>query len=195
MTDTLFDAKTTALVSIDMQTSVAHHAAEPHSATEVVTRIASMIEPARAAGALPVFVRTTFLPDESDNLGPNLDVKRPRYPHRIENWDQLVPEMDRRINEPVVNKKSFNAFYGSDLDLQLRRRGIKTIVLAGISTNFGVEGTGRNAYDHGYDVIFVRDAMAAGTAEAHEASLKYVFPYIGRVRSTDEIIAAFKAQA
>ncbi|SDG22213.1 MULTISPECIES: isochorismatase family protein [Bosea] len=195
MTDTLFDAKTTALVSIDMQTSVAHHAAAPHSATEVVARIASMIEPARAAGALPVFVRTTFLPDESDNLGPNLDVKRPRYPHRIENWDQLVPEMDRRINEPVVNKKSFNAFYGSDLDLQLRRRGIKTIVLAGISTNFGVEGTGRNAYDHGYDVIFVRDAMAAGTAEAHEASLKYVFPYIGRVRSTDEIIAAFKAQA
>ena len=195
MTDTLFDAKTTALVSIDMQTSVAHHAAAPHSATEVVARIASMIEPARAAGALPVFVRTTFLPDESDNLGPNLDVKRPRYPHRIENWDQLVPEMDRRINEPVVNKKSFNAFYGSDLDLQLRRRGIKTIVLAGISTNFGVEGTGRNAYDHGYDVIFVRDAMAAGTAEAHEASLKYVFPYIGRVRSTEEIIAAFKAQA
>ncbi|KRE01386.1 hypothetical protein ASE61_18065 [Bosea sp. Root670] len=195
MTDTLFDPKTTALVSIDMQTSVAHHAAAPHSATEVVARIASMIEPARAAGALPVFVRTTFLPDESDNLGPNLDVKRPRYPHRIENWDQLVPEMDRRMNEPVVNKKSFNAFYGSDLDLQLRRRGIKTIVLAGISTNFGVEGTGRNAYDHGYDVIFVRDAMAAGTAEAHEASLKYVFPYIGRVRSTEEIIAAFKAQA
>lgn len=195
MTDTLFDAKTTALVSIDMQTSVAHHAAAPHSATEVVARIASMIEPARAAGALPIFVRTTFLPDESDNLGPNLDVKRPRYPHRIENWDQLVPEMDRRINEPVVNKKSFNAFYGSDLDLQLRRRGIKTIVLAGISTNFGVEGTGRNAYDHGYDVIFVRDAMAAGTAEAHEASLKYVFPYIGRVRSTEEIIAAFKTQA
>ena len=195
MTEPLFDPKTTALVPVDMQISVASHDAAPHSAAEVVARIASMLEPARRAGVLPVFVRTTFLPDESDNLGPNLDVKRPRYPHRIERWDQLVPEMDRQANEPIVNKKSFNAFYGSDLDLQLRRRGIRTIILAGISTTFGVEGTGRNAYDHGYDVIFVSDAMAAGTAEAHEASLTHVFPYIGRVRTTSEILAALDAAA
>lgn len=195
MTEKLFDPKTTAVVSIDMQRSVAAHAAEPNTAAQVIERIVRMLAAARASGALPIFVRTSFLPDESDTLHPLMDVKRPRYPERMHQWDHLIPEMGALPNEPVVIKRSFNGFHASDLDLQLRRHGIKTIVLAGISTNFGVEGTGRAAYDHGYDVVYATEAMAAGRAEAHEGSIKNVFPYIGRVRTVDEIVAAFNAPA
>jgi len=78
------------------------------------------------------------------------------------------------------------------LDLELRRRGIKTIVLCGISTNYGVESTARDAYERGYDLIFAQDAMAARTKADHEFAVTRIFPRIGRVRQTDQIITAWQ---
>lgn len=191
MTDLLFTPERTAFISIDMQNGVASHSAEPHSTQNVISRVLELVAATRAGGGLPIHVRTSFLPDESDALHPAMDVARPAKPNRPDGWDQLVPEMQPLPTEPVVTKRSFNAFHGSDLDLQLRRHGIDTVVIAGISTNFGVEGTGRSAYDHGYNVLFVEDAMAASSAVMHESSLKNVFPYIGRVRTTSQVIDAF----
>jgi nicotinamidase-related amidase len=72
----------------------------------------------------------------------------------------------------------------------LRRRGIKTIVLCGIATNMGVESTARFAYEYGYQQIFAEDAMAARSKEEHEHPIKTAFARIGRVRSTQQIMAA-----
>jgi nicotinamidase-related amidase len=193
MPDRLFDPTRTAFISIDMQNGVASHDSVPNSAAEVIERVGRIVDAARAGGGLVIYVRTSFLPDESDALHPKMDVARPAKPVRPEGWDQLVPEMQPLPTEPVVVKRSFDAFYGSDLDLQLRRHGIDTIVIAGISTNFGVEGTARTAYNHGFDVVFAEDAMGTGKVEAHEGSLKNVFPYIGRVRTVAEIVDAFTA--
>lgn len=85
------------------------------------------------------------------------------------------------------------AFYGTDLDLQLRRRGLKTIVLCGIATEFGVESTARDAYERGYEQVFAEDAMTGRSAESHANSVTHVFPRMGRVRSTAEIVAALGA--
>jgi nicotinamidase-related amidase len=95
----------------------------------------------------------------------------------------------------VVVKRSWNAFHGSDLALQLQRHGIETVVMAGISTNFGVEGTARAAFDHGYHLVFVEDAMATNTAENHEFALREVFPQIGQVRDLRTVVAALSGTA
>lgn len=194
MTEPLFDPARTAFISIDMQNGVASHTSVPNSASDVIARVGTLIDAARRGGGLVVYVRTSFLPDESDALHPLMDVARPARPNRPAGWDQLVPEMEPLPTEPVVTKRSFDAFYGSDLDLQLRRHGITTIVIAGISTNFGVEGTARSAYNHGYNVVFAEDAMGAGKLEQHEGSLRNVFGYIGRVRSVAEIAGAFTSR-
>jgi nicotinamidase-related amidase len=193
MTDRLFDPTRTAFISIDMQNGVAAHDSVPNSAQDVIARVSEMVEATRGRGGLVVYVRTSFLPDESDALHPKMDVSRPAKPVRPAGWDQLVPEMQPLATEPVITKRSFDAFYGSDLDLQLRRHGIDTIVIAGISTNFGVEGTARTAYNHGYDVVFAEDAMGTSSLPMHEGSLTNVFPYIGRVRTVAEIVAAFES--
>ena len=73
----------------------------------------------------------------------------------------------------------------------MRRRGIDTIILCGISTNFGVESTGRFAYEYGFNQIFVSDAMAARSKEEHEHPLKYIFPRLGLIRTTNEVLKAF----
>ena len=194
MTEPLFDPRRTAFISIDMQNGVASHDSVPNSAEEVISRVSDLVEATRVGGGLVVYVRTSFLPDESDALHPKMDVARPARPVRPEGWDKIVPQLQPLPTEPVIVKRSFDAFYGSELDLELRRHGIDTIVLAGISTNFGVEGTARSAYNIGYDVVFAEDAMGTSKLEMHEGSLKNVFPYIGRVRTVAQIIAAFTAE-
>jgi nicotinamidase-related amidase len=93
----------------------------------------------------------------------------------------------------VIFKRKWGAFYGTDLDLQLRRRGLKTIVLCGIATEFGVESTARDAYERGYEQVFAEDAMTGRSAESHANSITHIFPRMGRVRSTEEIVAALGA--
>lgn len=104
-----------------------------------------------------------------------------------------MPELNIQPTDFLITKHQWGAFYGTDLDLQLRRRGIDTIILCGISTNFGVESTARFAYEFGYNQILVEDAMSAMTKEAHEASIKFVFPRLGLIRNTDEVLTAINS--
>jgi nicotinamidase-related amidase len=95
-------------------------------------------------------------------------------------------------NDIVITKRQWNAFHGTELDLQLRRRGIKTVVLSGIATNMGVESTARTAYELGYQLVFAEDAISSVAAGMHEFAAQTIFPMIGTVRSTEEIIAALR---
>ena len=111
-------------------------------------------------------------------------------------WLYTLPVVDAagaQASDLHITKRQWGAFYGTELDLQLRRRGIRTIVLAGISTNVGVESTARDAYERGYHQVFVSDAMASPSAEAHANTLKFTFPRIGLTRSTAEVVAALAA--
>lgn len=66
-------------------------------------------------------------------------------------------------------------------------------MLAGIATHIGVESTARDAYERGYDQVFVEDAMASPSAEAHAMTLRSVFPRIGKLRTAEEIQHALTA--
>jgi nicotinamidase-related amidase len=106
---------------------------------------------------------------------------------------ELVAELDRQPADLVITKRQWGAFYGTELDQQLRRRGIQTIVIGGIATNFGVESTARAAFDRGYELVFVEDAMTTLSAEAHKFAIEAIFPRMGRVRTTDAVLQALEA--
>ncbi|MFF1411976.1 isochorismatase family protein [Streptomyces sp. NPDC058289] len=91
----------------------------------------------------------------------------------------------------VITKRHWGAFTGTELDLQLRRRGIHRIVLAGISTSVGVESTARTAWENSYRLVFAEDATADADADSH--TFTKIFPRIGKVSTTDEIIEALDA--
>jgi nicotinamidase-related amidase len=100
----------------------------------------------------------------------------------------IVPEIITDEKDIFITKKSWGAFYETTLDEELKKRAITGIVLAGISTSIGVEGTARGASERGYNITFARDAMTDLFAEAHENSMKYIFPRIGEIDDTDRII-------
>jgi nicotinamidase-related amidase len=180
------DAKT-ALVIIDLQRGIAGRDVAPHSGAEVVANAARLVQAFRSAQLPIAFVRVSATPETA--LKPLVDNPQP-FPPPQPGWDELVPELGARIDDVVVTKKNWGAFYGTDLDLQLRRRDVTRIAICGIATHIGVESTARDAFERNYKLLFVEDAMAAMSAQEHEHSCKVIFPRMGIIRSTDEVVQA-----
>ena len=182
------DPRTTALVLIDLQNGILGMPnLAPRPGTEVLAAGRAMAERFRAAGANVVLVRVAFAPDYADALKQPVDMPMQRPPGGLPaNWSSLAEGLAQPTDLLIV-KHQWSAFYGTELDLQLRRRGIATIVLGGISTNFGVESTARQAYEHGYAVVVAEDLCAGVAADLHEMAFRHIFPRIARVTKAAEI--------
>jgi len=189
MTDLVLVPAQTALVVIDLQAGILARQSAPHSARDVLARCAELCERFRRAGGPVVLVRVSFASSFADALSQSTDAG-PMGAAPPAGWDVLAPELARDERDIIITKHQWGAFYGTELDLQLRRRGISTIVLAGIATNFGVESTARDAYERGYALVFAEDAMTGLEAHAHEFAVRMIFPRLGRVRSTRDVLAA-----
>jgi len=181
------NAKETALVLIDLQRGIVGRQLAPHSASDVVERSAKLAEAVRAAGGSVVYVQVQI--DEMVQLPADRPRPRPDGPIPPE-VSELVPEAGFREGDALVTKRQWGAFYATNLDQVLRRRGIKTIILGGVATNIGVESTARAAYDQGYALVFAEDAMSSMSAEMHRFPVENIFPVMGRVRSVAEIVEA-----
>ena len=184
------DPKQTALVLVDLQNGVLSRQTAPHSASDVLARGVRLANAFRKAGALVVLVHVSFSPDGGDALMQPTDAG-PMAGARDPDWDVISPELGHSERDVVITKRQWGAFYGTPLDMQLRRRGIKSIVIGGIATNFGVESTARDAFERGYALVFVEDAMAGLGDSAHHFAISNIFPRLGRVRSTEEVLKAF----
>ena len=189
-TELTLDPKKTALVLIDLQKRIMTMPTAPHSPAEVVKTAATLTERCRKLGIPVVLVNVDFRADGLDRL--SLPVDSPMVAPAVPQPDgaALAPELKASAADILVTKHQWGAFYGTSLDLELRRRGVDTILLGGIATNFGVESTARDAWERNYRVVFVEDAMAAMAVEAHTFALSFVFPRIGRVRSSAQVLAA-----
>ena len=191
MTSLAIDPRNTALVLIDLQRGIVALPCAPRSGLEVVRNGARLAARFRALGATVVLVRVAFQPDLKDVLRPPADAPSRFDPGALPpDWSDLAPGIGPESGDLVIVKRQWGAFHGTDLDLQLRRRGVRTLVLGGLSTNIGVESTARSAFEHGYAQIFAEDAMAGGSAEAHAFAVRQIFPRLGFVRSTDEVLSA-----
>ncbi len=183
------DPKSTALVVIDLQHGIAGRETAPHSGPEVIANAVKLADRFRERGSLVVLVRVSST-DGKDNLRQLTDMPLVGTTTLPKGFDVIVEELGPKEGDLVITKHQWGAFYGTELDLQLRRRGITTIVLGGISTNIGVESTARDAYERNYTLVLVEDAMAATSSESHAFAITNIFPRISRVRSTEQILAA-----
>ncbi len=187
------DPKTTALILIDLQKGIAAMPAEPHPTREVIENARRLAERFRSAGAPVFLVHVVSSRDGKDRLHTEVDEPRQMTQTPPPDFADIVPELATGGQDIVIAKRQWGAFYGTDLDLQLRRRGMRTIVLGGISTNYGVESTARDAWERDYALVFAEDAMSARSADDHAFAVTRVFPRIGRVSSTDAVLAALGA--
>lgn len=182
----MVDFGKTALVLIDFQKGIIAR----WGAENLLEQATKLCDTFRKHHAFIAYVHVDFI-DEKDLLSPPADSHTP-VSKPPKGWADFADELGVTHTDYIVTKRQWGAFFGTDLDLQLRRRGIDTIVLCGILTNIGVESTAREAYQYGYKQIFIHDAMKAASTLEHEHTLSYIFPRIGKTISTAEFIAQTK---
>ncbi|MEV6106757.1 isochorismatase family protein [Streptomyces sp. NPDC051940] len=166
---TPLDPARSALVLVDLMERIVALDLHPRPGTDVVAASCALAKAFKSAGAPVVAVR----------------VERPGVATQPPGSD-LVAEV-AELADAVVVKHTIGGFHDTDLDAVLRRHGARTLVFAGIATNLGVESTARAASDHGYDLVFAEDAMAALTAAEHDAAVRYSLPRFGTVAPSENV--------
>jgi nicotinamidase-related amidase len=181
------DPRISALVLVDLQKGILGYSLTPVTSQELLERGQALAERFRTAKATVVLVNVAFSPDGADMLRQPVDQASPvpagGFPV---GWNEFPPGL-MEVGDLQITKRQWGAFYGTELDLQLRRRGIRTIVLGGVATQIGVESTARQAYEHGYELLIVKDATTSSDAEGHEMSMKHIMSRLGRVVQSSDI--------
>jgi nicotinamidase-related amidase len=202
-----FDPRHTALLIVDMQKDFclegygAHRAGRDITAARVATPvIARLLRAARDSGARVAHVGLWTLPDHASDSGPWLAQRRRSTfssdslciagTDGAEFIDELAPDP----GEWVVRKHRYSAFTGTGLDLLLRSAGVRSIVVAGVSTNACVESTLRAAFELDYYVAVPPDAVASWDQTLHAATLANVNHRFGVTPGVDELSTLWRAR-
>ncbi len=184
----------TGLVLIDIQQGILAIPMGPRQAPEIVANCSRLAKACKEAGATVIYVKVDFAADYADKPNRPTDVPMVLPPGGLPaGFASHHPDLLATAPDLVVTKRQWSAFFGTELDLQLRRRGIDTIVLGGLATNFGVESTARDAWQHNYAVVIAEDACSSFSAEMHDFSIRSVMPRIAHVSETGAISAALAA--
>ena len=179
------DPKSTALVLIDLQNGILGRQLAPVSAEDLLERGKALAKRFRAAGAPVVLVNVKPPLD-----GPERRVDEPSALPKVlpTGFADLAPGL-AAPGDILITKSTWGAFFHTDLDSDLKRRGVLAIVLGGVATHVGVDTTARQAWELGYELVIARDVTTSLAVEPHEATMQYIFPRIARV--TDSSALAF----
>jgi nicotinamidase-related amidase len=178
----------TALIVIDLQRGIVD-GNFIHPIGDIIDRTRVLIAAFRAKNLPIVLVNVAGRAPGRTEQGPRTNASF------SEGWTDLLPQLDRQPGDIVVTKRSWGAFAITDLETQLKARGVTQVVVTGVVTSTGVEATARQAYEQGFNVTLALDAMTDIRAEAHEYSIRNVFPRVGETGSTQEIISLLERRS
>lgn len=161
----------------------------------IIPNSVKIVSAMRRLGIPIYWIRVVERPDAADVPKSVVDY-HPRG--RSTPWPPLLPddpagknidELPIQPGDDVVVKPRLDPFIGTDLDVKLRARGVRTLLLGGYATNGGVESGARTASCLGYDVIVLSDCSYNVEEDLHELALTRILPAFGRVRTADETIS------
>lgn len=194
-----FNPASTALIVVDMQ----NYFMQPgmpaccDTAREIVPNVNRLAGALRDAGGTVVWVVTEALPAVANDWANLYELSDEHV--REARIAKLAPgseghalwsTMARADADLTVTKTRYSAFIegSSDLEPQLRARGVDTVLITGVATNVCCESTARDAMMRGFRTVMVSDANAANSDQEHAASLITFFQYFGDVQTTDQVI-------
>lgn len=185
------DLTKTALVMIDLQQGILFTGEwAPYSGEDILAKNEQLAAALNETAALITLVNVEA--ETFRYLYPYHELGDTPVMDLPDDYSKLVMKIatdETAKNIVKITKHNPSAFFGTDLDLQLRRRGIDTLILTGVSTSNGVYATALDAYQHGYHLIIVEDACSDREQELFEIFFKKLIPKLGRVMTTTAILA------
>jgi nicotinamidase-related amidase len=179
MTISTLDEKS-ALLVVDLQKGIVG-LPTAHPIAGVLTNAAKLTDSFRSRGLPVVLINVA-------GGAPGRTEQARRSGEMPAGWTDVVPELNQQASDHLVTKRTWGAFTNTDLDQYLKQRGVTQVVIAGVATSSGVESTARYAHELGFNVALATDAMTDLSTEAHERSLKLIFPRLGETGTSREII-------
>ncbi|MBC7779690.1 MAG: cysteine hydrolase [Proteobacteria bacterium] len=167
------------------------------SARALVPRVRRFLQQTRAAGVQVIYVQAVYNSDTDQYISDvwkEQDLRRrrsgrPEDQCREGSWNaQICADLAPAAADMVVQKRRYCAFEGTGLDMVLRGRGIRTVVVTGMATDICVESTVRSAFVKDYYVVLTSDCTTTYSEEAHERTLRLVHRFYGEVAATTEIV-------
>lgn len=190
-------ARKSALVVVDMQNYFVApgHQGETPAAREIVGNINRLAEVVRKAGGTVIWIQTSsaralerFANHHRYMISEERSAKRLAGLAEESEGFRLYPELDARPQDVYVRKVTYSALIrdSSNLEAEVRSRGIESLLIAGTTTNVCCESTARDAMLLDFRVVVLSDATAAATLEEHTASLNNIALFFGDVMTVDE---------
>jgi nicotinamidase-related amidase len=170
----------TALIVVDLQKGL-RDIPSLHPIAGVIDHSCQLIEAFRKQKLPVVLVNVA-------GAAPGRTEEPRRHRELPADFSELIPELDPQPNDILITKRTWGAFANTGLEAQLKAKGVTQLVLTGVATGTGVEATARQAYEAGFNVTIASDAVTDVRAEAHEYSLKHVFPRLGETGSTRDVL-------
>jgi nicotinamidase-related amidase len=171
---------TAALIVIDLQKGLVGFPTV-HPAGEIIDRSAQLARAFRERDLPVILVNVSGPPPGRTDAGMRNFSLPP-------DWAELVPELEQHPGDHIVTKQRWGAFLGTNLDDYLRQRGVTQVFVTGVATSGGVESTARSAYDLGYNVALVVDAMTDRDADSHRHCVEKIFPRLGETDTTASLL-------
>jgi nicotinamidase-related amidase len=172
---------TSALIVIDLQAGTTS-AALAHPIEDVIANASRLAKAFREAGRPVVVATVTGTPAGRTTYSPGAQ-------HFPGEFTAVDARFSREPGDLAIERAAWGVFGRTTLNDQLSALGVTDVVITGLATSFGVESTARQGYDLGYGVVIVSDAVSDRSIESHDHSISRVFPALGRVLSTEELLA------
>jgi nicotinamidase-related amidase len=190
------DTAKSALVVIDLANDFVHAGgviadaggpAYQERAQAILPTLKRLIEGARAAGVLVVYATDAHTPDDTELA------KWPPHAMKGTKWAEVVPDLAPQAGDLVLGKTTYSPFVSSRIDEELRGRGITTLYITGLHTDCCARHTSGDAFQRGYDLVWVTDALQAFTDEQHQQGLEYFKAWYAsdadrQLRTTDQVL-------
>lgn len=190
--------KETAVIIIDMQKDFMKRLGEIVKENKVIENINEVVKAAKAVNIPVFFIRTVRRKDGADSVAAvtDLSLKTPpgqkRPPVLIEGTpgSEIIDELDHQTEDYVITKRRGNAFYNTDLELLLRSRGVKTVIITGLITNACIDATTKGARERDFNVIIPVDTTATMSKEIQDFYVNNIFPRAAVTMTTEETVEA-----
>lgn len=192
----LVDPKRVALVVVDIQNDMCHPegalakmGTDMEPILDTVERIKDLVSEARRIKVPVIFTQLTF---DDMTMPPAVRLQREKNGDKNlcirGTWGAELYDFEPAENDRVVEKHRYDAFFETELDMNLKSLGAESLIITGIASNVCAQATGIGAYQRGYFVVFLNDATSTYSDDAHYEALAYADRFLGMITDSPDVL-------